>query len=69
MVVSSDPLTGDALLDAITQAMVALHHRYYDRAPASAKTQRIGDEILACVLGGVYTDVEQTMIELEQAAR
>ena len=46
--------------------MVALHQRYYHRAPASAKTQLIGDKILACVMSGVYTDVEKTMIELEQ---
>jgi len=63
-----DPLTGDAPLDAVTDAMVALHERYYYRPPASAKTQLIGDEILACVMGGVYTDVEKTMIELERNA-
>jgi len=27
----------------------------------------LGDDLLACVLGGVYTDVEQTMIELERS--
>jgi uncharacterized protein YbcI len=27
----------------------------------------LGDDLLACVLGGVYTDVEKTMIELERA--
>jgi uncharacterized protein YbcI len=27
----------------------------------------LGDDLLACVLGGVYTDVEQTMIELQRA--
>ena len=61
-----DPLTGDALLDAVNEAMIALHRRYYHRAPVTAKTQLLGDEILACVMGGVYTDVEKTMIELEQ---
>ena len=61
-----DPLTGDALLDAVNAAMVALHRRYYHRAPVTAKTQLLADEILACVMGGVYTDVEKTMIELEQ---
>lgn len=66
MAAPPDPLTGDALLEAVNDAMIALHERYYHRAPASAKTQLIGDEILACVMGGVYTDVEKTMIELEQ---
>ena len=27
----------------------------------------MGDDLLACVLGGVYTDVEKTLIELERA--
>ena len=63
---SSDaPLRGDDLLEAITEALVGLHQRYY-RAPATAKTQMLGNDLLACVLGGVFTDVEKTMIELQQ---
>ena len=46
--------------------MVALHHHYYHRAPVTAKTTLLGGDLLACVLGGVYTDVEKTMIELER---
>jgi uncharacterized protein YbcI len=61
------PLFGDALLDAVTDAMVALHLRYHGRAPATAKTHLMGDDLLACVLGGIYTDVENTMIELQRA--
>ena len=48
-------LTGDALLVAVTDAMVALHERYHQRAPVTAKTQLLGGDLLACVLGGVYT--------------
>ena len=66
MAAPTDPLTGDALLEAVTDAMVALHERYYHRAPVSARTQLLDDEILACVMGGVYTEVEKTLIELEQ---
>ena len=55
----ADLLTGDELLEAVTETMVALHQRYYHRAPASAKTQLLGGELLACVMGGVYTDVEK----------
>src|SRR5664279_1177975 len=61
------PLTGDALLAAVTDEMVALHQRYYHREPVSAKTMLLGDDLLACVLGGVYTDVEKTMIELQRS--
>ena len=60
------PLTGDPLLLAVTEAMVALHERYHHRAPVTAKTLLLGGDLLACVLGGVYTDVEKTMIELQR---
>jgi uncharacterized protein YbcI len=67
MLVADPPLSGDALLSAVTEAMVSLHERYYHRKPVSAKTQMLGDDLLACVLGGVYTDVEKTMIELQRS--
>ncbi len=60
------PLHGDELLDAVTEAMVALHERYRHRAPVSAKTQLLGDDLIAVVMGGVYTEVEKTMIELQR---
>lgn len=62
------PLTGAELLDAVTESMVALHQRYHHRAPVTAKSQLMGDEMLACVMGGVYTDVEKTMIEIQRHA-
>jgi uncharacterized protein YbcI len=60
------PLTGDDLLAAVTDAMVAMHERYHHRAPVTAKSLMLGDDLIACVLGGVYTDVEKTMIELQR---
>ena len=62
----STPLTGDALLVAVTDAMVGLHERYHHRAPVTAKTLLLGGDLLACVMGGVYTDVEKTMIEIQR---
>jgi uncharacterized protein YbcI len=62
------PLSGEEMLLAVTEAMVVFHQRYHHRTPLSAKTQMLGDDVLACVLGGVYTDVEKTMIELERGA-
>jgi hypothetical protein len=59
-------LTGDVLPVAVTNAMVAFHKRYYHRAPVTATTLLLDDELLVCVLGGVYTDVEKTMIELQR---
>lgn len=65
MAATEPPLSGEELLEAVTASMVSLHERYY-RVPATAKTQMLGDDLLACVLGGVFTDVEKTMIELER---
>jgi uncharacterized protein YbcI len=59
---------GDDALEAVNQAMVALHERYHGRKPATARTQMMGDDMLACLLGDVYTDVEKTMIELQRQA-
>jgi hypothetical protein len=67
MATPPNPLDGDALLAAVTEAMVALHQRYYHRPPGTATSRMMGDDLLACVLGGVYTDVEKTLIELERA--
>ena len=66
MTAPSIALTGDALLVAVTDAMVGFHERYHHRVPATAKTQLLGDDLIACVLGGVYSDVEKTMIELQR---
>jgi uncharacterized protein YbcI len=53
---------------AVTTEMVALHERYHGRTPANARTVMMGDDLLACLLGDVYTDVEKTMIEIERTA-
>jgi len=66
MTASNGPLEGDALLLAVTESMVALHQRYHHRKPVTAKTQLMGGDLLVCVMGGVYTEVEKTMIELQR---
>jgi uncharacterized protein YbcI len=60
------PFAGEAMLEAITEAMVRLHERYHHRKPVTAKTRLLGDDLIACVLAGVYTDVEKTMIEIQR---
>lgn len=60
------PLTGDALLQAVTEAMAGFHERYHGRRPVTGRTQLLGDDLLICLLGGVYTDVEKTLIELQK---
>ena len=61
-------MPSNAELQAITEAMVTLHERYHGREPGRAHTCMLGDDMLACLLGEVYTDVEKTMIELERTA-
>jgi len=63
---SEEVLSGAPLLAAVSETMVLMHERYHGRAPATAKSLMMGDDLLACVLGGVYTDVEKTMIELQR---
>jgi uncharacterized protein YbcI len=67
MMAAAPPLNGDDMLETVTEAMVALHERYHHRTPVTAKTLLLGDDLLVCVLGGVYTDVEKTMIELQRS--
>ncbi|MGZ6589075.1 MAG: Na-translocating system protein MpsC family protein [Solirubrobacteraceae bacterium] len=43
-----------------------MHRNYHHRIPVTAKTLMLGDDLLACVLGGAYTDVERTMIEVQR---
>lgn len=64
---STSPLESDALMEAVAEAMVALHERYYHRKPVTAKAQLLGEDLIACVLGGVYNEVEKTLIELQRA--
>jgi uncharacterized protein YbcI len=67
MATPDPPLDGDQLLTAVADALSALHERYYHRPPGSTQCRLMGDDLLACVLGGVYTEVEKTLIELERA--
>jgi uncharacterized protein YbcI len=58
----------DDALAAVNDAMIALHERYHGRRPGTATTRLMGDDMIACLLGEVYTDVEKTMIELQRKA-
>jgi uncharacterized protein YbcI len=62
----SSPLAGEDLLAAVGERMMELHGHYHGRTPVSASTRMLGDDLLACVLGGVYSEVEKTLIELQR---
>ena len=67
-VAQKGPLTGHGLLAELSEAMAELHERHHGRRPTSAQCTLMGDDLLVCVLSGVYTEVEKTMIELGRAA-
>lgn len=47
---------------------MALHERYHGRRPTTSKTHMMGEDMLACLMGEIYTDVEKTMIEMQRQA-
>jgi uncharacterized protein YbcI len=61
-------MVDDRALAAVTDELVALHERYHGRKPVTARTQMLGDDLLAVLLGDVYTDVEKTLIEMQKHA-
>lgn len=62
------PSLADGQLEAVTAAMVAIHERYHGRKPKQAHTRMMGDDMLACLFGDMYTDVEKTLIEMQRQA-
>ena len=65
----ADPArVGPEALAAVAEAMAALHERYHGRRPRSSHAQMMDGDMLACLLGDVYTEVEKTMIELQRQA-
>lgn len=52
---AGDPV-GDQALEAVNEAMVAVHERYHGRKPGTARTQMLGDDMIACLLGDVATE-------------
>lgn len=61
--VSEPPLTGGALLSAISTSIVGLLREHYGRGPLKAKTYAL-DDIIVCVLrGSGFTAMEKTMMD------
>lgn len=65
---NTDSPLGAPELDALTEELVALHERYHGRRPVTARTQLMEQDMLACLMGDIYTDVEKTMIEMQRSA-
>ncbi|MGN6867540.1 MAG: Na-translocating system protein MpsC family protein [Solirubrobacteraceae bacterium] len=65
MMVTEGPLIDEAVLNAVSHALAELHKRHHGHPPTSAKSLMMGDDLLACVLRDIYTEVEKTMIGLD----
>jgi uncharacterized protein YbcI len=67
--VSDPPLTGGALLSAISTSIVGLLREHYGRGPLKAKTYAL-DDIIVCVLrGSGFTAMEKTMMDSGEPER
>jgi uncharacterized protein YbcI len=53
-------------LAAVTRGIVQIHSQYFGKGPTKARTDRIGDDGLVCVLRDTLTSVELTLIERGQ---
>jgi uncharacterized protein YbcI len=60
---NTPPLTGGALLSAISTSIVSMLREFYGRGPMKAKTYAL-DDIIVCVLrGSGFTAIEKTMMD------
>lgn len=57
------PLSGELLLDSVTDAILALRLREYGHLPATAETVMIGEDLLACTLSGVYDAPDEPRVQ------
>jgi uncharacterized protein YbcI len=60
------PRLDGSRLAAISDAMVALHRRYYGRGATKARTYQVHADLLLVELRDVYLTVERTLIERGQ---
>ncbi|MDA0169520.1 hypothetical protein OJ998_10515 [Solirubrobacter taibaiensis] len=55
---STSALSGELLLDAVTDAILALYWQKHGHLPATAETTMLGDDLLTCTIGGTYADTD-----------
>ena len=49
-------------LTVITRGIVRMHSEYFGKGPTRAKTERVGPDLVICVLHDALTPVERTLI-------
>lgn len=63
MSAESELKRGGELLAAVSNVLVGLQKEHAGKGPTKAKTYWAGDDILIVVMGGGYTDAEQTLFQ------
>jgi uncharacterized protein YbcI len=53
----------------VSTALVRLHKQHFGRGPTRARSDFVGDDVLVCVLRGVLTAAERTMLEAGKRER
>ena len=56
-------------LAAVTRGIVQIYSQYFGKGPTHARTDRIGDDGLVCVLRDTLTSVELTLTDRGQGAQ
>ncbi len=49
-------------LTEITRGIVQVHSEYFGKGPTRARTDRVGPDLIVCVLRDALTPVEQTLV-------
>jgi uncharacterized protein YbcI len=60
---------GGAILQNVSNAMVALHKEQFGRGPTRAQTHFAGADALICVLDDALLPAERTMVEMGEQQR
>jgi uncharacterized protein YbcI len=61
------PSSPGPLLAEVTNAVVQLHRSHYGKGPTRSKSYLV-DDVLICVMSDVFTTVERTLIDNDEAA-
>ena len=63
------PSAGGALLQNVSNALVALHKEQFGRGPTKAQSNFAGADALICVLDDALLPAERTMVEMGEQQR
>ena len=66
---TEDQQAGGSLLQAVSNAMVALHKEQFGRGPTRAQSHFAGDDALLCVMDDALLPAERKMVDMGEQQR